>query len=79
MWGYWVRWGDVKGLNLQQYRVNVVGALAEGGDAKASTMFVVRDPGNRFTLRGIANWLGIEEYVPNEAITDAEGFLISEN
>ncbi len=39
--GYWVRWGDVKGLNLPQYKVAVVGPNAHGSSNSANTILLL--------------------------------------
>ncbi len=77
--GYWVRWGDVKGLNLPQYKVAVVGPNAHGSSNSANTIFVVRQPTEgQFQFRGIANMQGAKEYVPTRPITEAEAFVVTE-
>lgn len=80
--GHWVQWGEVKTLDLAQYKVGVVGVNAQGSLPSANTMFVVRQaPEGLFQYRGIANMQGAKEYYPTRPVTaaEAEAFVITEN
>jgi hypothetical protein len=80
--GYWVRFGDVKHLNLAQFKIGVIGDLAAGGQ-KSATTFAIKMPASEnamiFDSRGAKNFAGVEEFVSKTPVQPDPITVVEQN